>query len=81
MLKAKLLDMVSIDDKPEFEIGLEDSTRAWFQENSKEFILALILGFLLGIFISYVYCKISNFLKNQKQEGQDTDEHNENGRE
>lgn len=46
------LDLVRTDDVTEFEVST--NVQDWFQENSAEFIFALILGFILGVFFTYI---------------------------
>lgn len=54
--------MVSTDRKPEMTVG---GPQAWFAENGDEFVFAMILGMILGIIISFAYCKFKKY-KSQK---------------
>lgn len=70
MFNAKILNSVSIDDKPEFEIGPNIP-------ESVIFFFGLFLGFILGLIVFYTYREIKDFIeekKSQKSESKKTDE-------
>lgn len=80
MKNIVLMGLVGTDDVPEFEVTT--NVQDWFQENSAEFIFALILGFILGVFFTYIcYLIFHNIGNKDLKNNTQNKENSENDRE
>ena len=60
-----LLDIVSGNGKPSFEVTAGDNIKAWFAENQGEATIVFIAGIIVGIIIATIIQKLFKFLNKE----------------
>ena len=73
-----LLNMVSDDGAPDFEVTIADSIRAIFEEYGPELWFMFVLGIIVGIILTNIYAYIRYTLfvdkTNENQKESDNEE-------